>query len=87
VIIVIVVLLYFTGIWLCGEIDTFFLSIRQHYNVNLKGIEVGGSLLQLPTDLFETGDKKGTIIDSGTTLTYLPEAAYKSVWEKVLAFL
>ncbi|KAF3338941.1 aspartic proteinase-like protein 2 isoform X1 [Carex littledalei] len=44
---------------------------------------VGGSLLQLPTDIFETGDKKGTIIDSGTTLTYLPEAAYKAVWDKV----
>lgn len=62
----------------------FFLSIRQHYNVNLKGIMVGGSLLQLPTDIFETGDKKGTIIDSGTTLTYLPETAYKAVWDKVL---
>lgn len=64
----------------------FFQSIRQHYNVNLKGIEVGGSLLELPTDMFETGDKKGTIVDSGTTLTYLPEAAYKAVWEKVLRF-
>lgn len=47
---------------------------------------VGGSLLQLPTDIFETGDKKGTIIDSGTTLTYLPEAAYKAVWDKVLRY-
>lgn len=63
----------------------FFLrSIRQHYNVNLEGIEVGGSLLQLPTNLFKTGDKKGTIVDSGTTLTYLPEEAYKAIWEKVL---
>lgn len=47
---------------------------------------VGGSLLQLPTNIFETGDKKGTIVDSGTTLTYLPEAAYKVVWDKVLGF-
>lgn len=57
---------------------------RPHYNVNLKAIEVGGSFLTLPTDLFETGEKKGTIIDSGTTLAYLPETAYKllmsSVW-------
>ncbi|XP_038972625.1 aspartic proteinase 39-like isoform X2 [Phoenix dactylifera] len=48
-----------------------------HYNVNLRAIEVAGAFLRLPTDLFENGDKKGTIIDSGTTLSYLPEAAYK----------
>lgn len=54
--------------------------------MNLKGIKVGSSLLQLPTDIFETGDRKGTIIDSGTTLTYLPETAYKAVWDKVLKF-
>jgi hypothetical protein len=35
--------------------------------------------------LFKTGDKKGTIVDSGTTLAYLPEAAYKAVWEKVFS--
>nr|DAD37169.1 TPA_asm: hypothetical protein HUJ06_007810 [Nelumbo nucifera] len=49
---------------------------QPHYNVNLKAIEVGGAVLQLPTDVFDTGDRKGTIIDSGTTLAYLPELVY-----------
>ncbi|XP_073117878.1 aspartic proteinase 36 isoform X1 [Elaeis guineensis] len=57
-----------------------------HYNVNLKAIEVGGAFLQLPTDLFETGDKKGTIIDSGTTLAYLPEAAYKQLMNAIFSY-
>ncbi|KAJ3685337.1 hypothetical protein LUZ61_014501 [Rhynchospora tenuis] len=77
------------GIFAIGDVvepkmnTTPLVPNQQHYNVNLKGIEVGGSLLQLPTDLFDTGDKKGTIVDSGTTLTYLPEAAYKAIWQKV----
>ncbi|THU51228.1 hypothetical protein C4D60_Mb06t28780 [Musa balbisiana] len=58
---------------------------QPHYNVNLKAIEVGGAFLQLPTDLFDTGDKKGTIIDSGTTLSYLPEVAYKALMSAVLS--
>ena len=43
----------------------------------MKAIEVGGNFLQLPSDIFDVGERKGTIIDSGTTLAYLPEAAYK----------
>ncbi|XP_020107470.1 aspartic proteinase-like protein 2 [Ananas comosus] len=56
---------------------------QPHYNVHLKAIEVGGAILQLPTDLFETGARKGTIIDSGTTLSYLPEEAYKPLMSAV----
>jgi hypothetical protein len=52
---------------------------RPHYNVNLKTIDVGGTTLQLPAHIFEPGEKKGTIIDSGTTLTYLPELVFKEV--------
>ena len=55
--------------------------------MNLKAIEVGGAFLQLPTDLFDTGDKKGTIIDSGTTLSYLPEVAYKALMNAVSDFV
>lgn len=57
--------------------------LRPHYNVNMKSIDVGGTALQLPSHIFETGEKKGTIIDSGTTLTYLPELVYKDVMAKV----
>lgn len=56
-----------------------------HYNVNLESINVGGTALQLPSHIFETGEKKGTIIDSGTTLTYLPEVVYKEVMVAVFA--
>ncbi|CAM0905032.1 unnamed protein product [Alopecurus aequalis] len=54
-----------------------------HYNVNMKSIDVGGTALQLPSHIFETTEKKGTIIDSGTTLTYLPELVYKDVMAKI----
>lgn len=56
---------------------------RPHYNVNLESIDVGGTTLQLPAHVFETGEKKGTIIDSGTTLTYLPELVFKEVMAAV----
>jgi hypothetical protein len=55
------------------------LLTRPHYNVNLKSIDVDGTTLQLPAHVFQTGDKKGTIIDSGTTLAYLPELVFKSI--------
>ncbi|KAG8064390.1 hypothetical protein GUJ93_ZPchr0004g39078 [Zizania palustris] len=56
-----------------------------HYNVNLKSIDVGGTALKLPEHIFDTGEKKGTIIDSGTTLTYLPEEVYKEIMVAVFA--
>lgn len=69
----------------------FFSLNRPHYNVNLKGIDVGGESLQIPSDIFDASKSKGTIIDSGTTLAYLPDAAYKplvnAVWLLRLFFL
>lgn len=44
---------------------------------------VGGNELNLPTDLFDTSGKTGTIIDSGTTLAYLPQAAIKLLMAEV----
>nr|GEZ65441.1 aspartic proteinase-like protein 2 [Tanacetum cinerariifolium] len=52
------------------------------YNVKLKAIEVAGDVLQLPTNIFDVREKRGTIIDSGTTLAYLPDMVYKQVLEK-----
>jgi hypothetical protein len=54
-----------------------------HYNVNLEGISVGGATLQLPTNTFDSGENKGTIIDSGTTLAYLPEEVHKTLMAAV----
>lgn len=44
---------------------------------------MGGDVLQLPTDVFDAGDQKGTIIDSGTTLAYLPAEVYDPMLKKV----
>ncbi|CAK9141628.1 unnamed protein product [Ilex paraguariensis] len=57
---------------------------QPHYNVNMTAVEVGLDFLHLPTDLFTAGDKKGTIIDSGTTLAYLPEVIYDPLVKKIL---
>ncbi|KMZ66836.1 Eukaryotic aspartyl protease family protein [Zostera marina] len=57
---------------------------QPHYNINLKGMAVGGNELKLPTDLFDTSGKTGTIIDSGTTLAYLPQAAIKLLMAEIV---
>lgn len=67
----------------CCHNYTSINHLRAHYNVVMKAIEVGGDVLELPTDIFDAGDGKGTIIDSGTTLAYLPELVYESVMNKV----
>lgn len=56
---------------------------RQHYNVNMTSIEVGGKILELPLSLFQTKMNRGTVIDSGTTLAYLPDIAYSRLMEQV----
>lgn len=60
-------------------------NLRPHYNVNLKSVEVGGQFLNLPTDLFDTGSSRGTIIDSGTTLAYLPSEVYQQILDRMRA--
>lgn len=76
------------GIFAIGQVvqpivQTTPMIPEAHYNVELKAIEVGGDVLQLPTDIFDVGEKRGTIIDSGTTLAYLPDLVYKQVIEKI----
>jgi len=51
--------------------------------VVLKNIEVDGDVLQLPSDIFDSGNGKGTVIDSGTTLAYLPAIVYDQLIPKV----
>lgn len=59
---------------------------QPHYNVNMTGIEVGHDFLSLPRDVFGMGKKKGTIIDSGTTLAYLPEVIYQALVTKIMSW-
>lgn len=49
----------------------------------MKSIEVDGAPLDIPTYTFDTGSSKGTIVDSGTTLAYLPDAIYDPLMNKV----
>lgn len=56
---------------------------RPHYSVNMTAVQVGLQFLNLTTDVFELGDRKGTILDSGTTLAYLPEIIYDPLVSQV----
>ncbi|KAF8669133.1 hypothetical protein HU200_051459 [Digitaria exilis] len=61
-----------------------------HYYVNLTGISLGTTALSIPADAFSLNDTDGTgglIIDSGTTVTYLVDAAYQQVRAAVLSLV
>ncbi|KAJ0982369.1 hypothetical protein J5N97_010624 [Dioscorea zingiberensis] len=70
------------GILVLGEITepgivyTPIVQLQPHYNINLTSIAVNGQTLPIDPALFLTSSTHGTIIDSGTTLTYLAEQAY-----------
>jgi len=49
------------------------------YFVELVSINIGGYVLPVPPSLFTSG---GTLLDSGTILTYLPAAAYTSLRDR-----
>ncbi|KAL1535251.1 aspartic proteinase 36-like [Salvia divinorum] len=57
-----------------------------HYDVNMIGIQVvGHDFLNLTTDIY-MADKRGAIIDSGTTLAYLPQIIYEPLVKKILSW-
>jgi Xylanase inhibitor N-terminal/Xylanase inhibitor C-terminal len=63
-------------------------AITSFYYINMKGISIGGDILQIPADAFEitsdgSGPSGGMIIDSGSTFTGLISSAYVVVPEKV----
>jgi len=69
-----------------NRLDTTpLVSNQPHYNVNLTKIEVDGAVLNVDQMVFETSDKAGTIIDSGTTLAYISEPAYKPLLSAITA--
>ncbi|KAF8114463.1 hypothetical protein N665_0037s0039 [Sinapis alba] len=79
------------GIFAVGEVEsplvetTPLVPNRPHYNVILKGIDVDGEPVDLPPSIVSFGENGGTIIDSGTTLAYLPENLYTSLLQKITA--
>ncbi|KAG2325310.1 hypothetical protein Bca52824_008038 [Brassica carinata] len=79
------------GIFAVGEVEsplvetTPLVPNKAHYNVILKGIDVDGEPVDLPPSIASLGGNGGTIIDSGTTLAYLPENLYTSLLDKITA--
>lgn len=55
------------------------------YYLHIKGIKVGGEMLNIPTETWEISEKgaSGTIIDSGTTLSYFSDPAYRIIKEAI----
>ncbi|KAM1004151.1 hypothetical protein ACFX13_004450 [Malus domestica] len=51
------------------------------YGVNVKGISVGGKMLGIPPRVWDENLKGGTVVDSGTTLTFLKMPAYNAVMD------
>lgn len=70
------------GVMVLGQIerpDTVYTPLvpsQPHYNVNLQSIAVNGQILPIDPSVFAIATGEGTIIDTGTTLAYLPEEAY-----------
>ncbi|TVU28293.1 hypothetical protein EJB05_19804 [Eragrostis curvula] len=60
-----------------GFVKTPMLRSNQptFYGVRLEAIRVGGKQLNIPSSVFSSG----SILDSGTVLTYLPQAAYSAL--------
>ncbi|KAK4764563.1 hypothetical protein SAY86_025653 [Trapa natans] len=71
------------GIFVLGEIMepnivyTPLVPWQPHYNLNLQSISVNGLTLPIDPSVFATTRSQGTIVDSGTTLAYLTDEAYK----------
>ncbi|KAF5791611.1 putative nepenthesin [Helianthus annuus] len=53
-----------------------------YYNIELKEIHVAGKRLPLSSSVFD--GKHGTVLDSGTTYAYLPEAAFVAFKDAVM---
>ncbi|CAN6211843.1 unnamed protein product [Urochloa humidicola] len=59
------------------------------YYLNLKGISLGTTALSIPPNVFslKSDGSGGLIIDSGTTFTYIVDAAYQQVRAAVLSLV
>lgn len=77
------------GILVLGEITdpkivySPIVKSQPHYNLNLLAIAVNGQNLPIDPQVFATSNG-GTIIDCGTTLTYLAEEAYNPFVNRIV---
>ncbi|XP_073223259.1 aspartic proteinase 36-like [Cicer arietinum] len=56
-----------------------------HYTLNLQSIYVNGKQLPINPKVFAASDDQGTIVDSGTTLTYIVKEAYNPLVHAITA--
>ncbi|KAK9993224.1 hypothetical protein SO802_022927 [Lithocarpus litseifolius] len=70
-------------------ITTFLDIIGSFYYIRLDSISVGEKMLDISPQVFELYEDgtRGVIIDSGTTLTYLPKAAFDPLKDEVLSLM
>ncbi|KAI3414929.1 Peptidase A1 domain-containing protein [Psidium guajava] len=54
-------------------------SLSPFYAVNVKGISINGAMLKIPSLVWAAHRGGGTIVDSGTSLMFLTEPAYRAV--------
>ncbi|KAL4557398.1 hypothetical protein LXL04_035574 [Taraxacum kok-saghyz] len=79
------------GIFAIGEVvhpkvnTTPILPNEIHYNIVLEKIEVGDDYVRFPLNTYGSPSKRGTIIDSGTTLAYFPHGIYTQLMAKITA--
>ncbi|KAI3853710.1 hypothetical protein MKW98_025227 [Papaver atlanticum] len=77
------------GIFVIGDVVqppltmTPLVANAQHYNVNMKSIQVGNNIIDISK--FQAGDGERTIVDSGTSLTYFPKSVLDPLKQTILA--
>ncbi|MCL7028840.1 hypothetical protein MKW94_017942 [Papaver nudicaule] len=78
------------GIFAIGDIvqptlrTTPLVPNTTHYNVNMESVQVGDTVLDIPTQVFKGKNGNVTIIDSGTTLAYLPGEIFVPLKQMIL---
>ncbi|CAK9179684.1 unnamed protein product [Ilex paraguariensis] len=53
--------------------------ISAFYAVNVKGVSIGGIMLKIPSEVWDVNGVGGTILDSGSSLTFLTLPAYRPI--------
>ncbi|KAL4318935.1 hypothetical protein GQ457_18G010410 [Hibiscus cannabinus] len=73
------------GIFAIGEViapninKARMLPRQSHYKITTKKVQIGDTIIELATSFFGRTDENAAIIDSGTTLSYLPTTIYKQI--------
>uniref|UniRef100_A0ACD5VFM7 Uncharacterized protein n=1 Tax=Avena sativa TaxID=4498 RepID=A0ACD5VFM7_AVESA len=68
-----------------GFVSTPLVTMQPRYNLNMKSIAVNGKMLPINSSLFATSNAQGTVVDSGTTLSYLADGVYDPVVSAIYA--